>query len=312
MPRVALRKFPCHAWHQISLSCATRGPPAWFSYQTWPNAARSAPRPVYVPRVACTPPAPPPARLTCHAWTHSARAAPWRCMCHTWHERRTAPPLPAHVLVRVRVRVGVRTLARLTCQVNAWRPCATRGDLYHAWHMITAPPLRAHVPRVASLGTHCPCQGICHTWHARFTRRPCRVPAHVPRVARTPHPPPSAWRMCRAWHVRRALRLAHVPRVARTPRSPPGACMCRAWHVRRAHRRLPGARATFHRTRRLSPCFCAMRGLTPHAPPVCHAWHMAITPLTMRGTCVKRSDATRGTASQILVPLVGEDPTRGA
>jgi len=25
----------------------------------------------------------------------------------------------------------------------------------------------------------------------------------VPRVARTPHAPPPAWRMCHAWHVRR-------------------------------------------------------------------------------------------------------------
>ena len=134
--------------------------------------------------------------------------------------------------------------------------------------------LGLHVP----IGTHCPCQGICHTWHARLTRRPCRLPAHVPRVARTPHPPPSAWRMCRAWHVRRALR------------------------------RPPGARATFHRTRRPSPCFCAMRGFTPRAPPVCHAWHMAITPLTTRGTCVNEkrchtwlgisnSCATRGRGS---------------
>ena len=174
MPRVALGKFSCHAWHQFSFSCATRGPPAWFSYHTWANAARSAPRPVYVPRVACTPPAPPPARLTCHAWTHSARAAPWLCMCHTWHERRTAPPLPAHV-----PRVA---------SLGTHCPCQ---GICHTWHArLTRRPFRR----------------TCHAWHVRPTLR--RVAGAS--AARGTYAARSAWRMCRAWHVRRALRLAHV------------------------------------------------------------------------------------------------------
>jgi len=166
----------------------------------------AAPRPGSLTTRGLTPPAPPRARRMCHAWPDSARAAPRRWICHTWHARLTRRP------------------CRRTC--HAWTHSARAAPwlcMCHTWHARrTRRPLAVHVPRVASLGTHCPCQGICHTWHARLTRRPCRVPAHVPRVARTPHPPPSAWRMCRAWHVRRALRR------------PPGACATRGTYAARS------------------------------------------------------------------------------
>ena len=72
----------------------------------------------------------------------------------------------------------------------------------------------------------------------------------------------------------------------------------------------------------------ATRGFLPHAPPLalllCHAWpHAARAARVSRVAhgdntsyhawyIPKIADATRGMASQILVPLVGEVPTRGA
>ena len=93
-----------------------------------------------------------------------------------------------------------------------------------------------------------PPPGACATC-GTYLARCAACLAYVPRVARTPHAPPPAWRMCHAWHVRRTLRrlpgacatrgtytarsaacLAHVPRVARTPHAPPPAWrMCHAW-----------------------------------------------------------------------------------
>ena len=182
-----------HAWHMKKEFDATRGTQIF-------HATRGIRSRFLVPPVASlpgslttrglTPPALPPARFMCHTWHARRPLRPCRRTCHAWtHSARAAPWL---------------------CMCHTWHARRTRR------------PLAVHVPRVASLGTHCPCQGICHTWHARLTRRPCRLPAHVPRVARTPHPPPSAWRMCRAWHVRRALRR------------PPGACATRGTYAARS------------------------------------------------------------------------------
>ena len=124
LPHVASNlKFMCHAWDKPPRG--TGHFTAWFSHHTCPNAACSAPRPAHVPHVACTPHAPPPTWRTCHAWPHTARAAPWRCMCHTWHARRTRRP------------------CRRTC---------------HVWLLTArAAPRLAYVPRVASRRTRRPC-----------------------------------------------------------------------------------------------------------------------------------------------------------
>ena len=91
IPRVAPGKISCHTWHQISNSCATRGmmkpsmlacfhspPPAWFSYHTWPNAARSV--------------RPPPGACATRGM-HAARSAPYRGARATRGLTPHAPPL---------------------------------------------------------------------------------------------------------------------------------------------------------------------------------------------------------------------------
>ena len=158
----------------------------------------AAPRPGSLTTRGLTPPAPPRARRMCHAWPDSARAAPRRWICHTWHARLTRRP------------------CRRTC--HAWTHSARAAPwlcMCHTWHARrTRRPLAVHVPRVASLGTHCPCQGICHTWHARLTRRPCRVPAH-----RTRRPLPGS---CATRGMPSPPRPAYMPRVACSP--PPPLC----------------------------------------------------------------------------------------
>ena len=119
-----------------------------------------------------------------------------------------------------------------------------------------------HVPRVATPARSASPPGSCTT------------------RGLTPHAPPLSLRSCHAWLARSALRPAHVPRVARTPHTPgPGRGACLVQHVaaRRTLRPPAGSRATrgFNAARYGPlPGACTTRGCTPHAPPP--AWRMCM------------------------------------
>ena len=86
-------KFTCHAWAKIPrvarhfmkpyiLACFHSPPPAWFSYHTWPNAARSV--------------RPPPGACATRGM-HAARSAPYLAHVPRVASHRTRRPLAVHV-----------------------------------------------------------------------------------------------------------------------------------------------------------------------------------------------------------------------
>eukprot|EP00964_Phaeocystis_antarctica_P016898 scaffold9302_cov56-Phaeocystis_antarctica.AAC.4 len=149
-------------------ACATRGM----------HTARSALCLAHVPRVACTPHAPSPARCMCHAWQ---APPPARRMCHTWHAHRTLRPLPG---------------ARATCGMHSARAAPLPGAC-------ATPDMPRPLPGAcATRGTHTARSALCpaHVPHVACTpHAPPPCPVHVPRLAshRTRRPP--AWPLCHTW-----------------------------------------------------------------------------------------------------------------
>ena len=220
-------------------------------------AARSAPCLAYVPRVACSPHAPPPAWQTCHAW----------------HARRTLRPLPSlratRGMLAARSAPCLAYVPRVACSPHApppaWQTC-------HAWHACrTLRPLPGKQATVHGMSVaQCfnlaffkfrqlvseeleflnvtndhlvqsmenslklmRAGGMRMTKHISLPLQPYQV-----RFGTAPPPPPPIRRMCHAWlqPARSAPFLKHVPRVA----------------PHRPLRPLPGS--------------CATRGFTPHSP----------------------------------------------
>ena len=160
-------------------------------------AARSAPCLAYVPRVACSPHAPPPAWQTCHAW----------------HACRTLRPLPGkqatvhgmsvtqcfnlglfkfRQLISEELEFLVVTHNHLIQSMENSLKLMRAGGMLMTKH-ISLPLQPYHV----RFGTAPPIRRMCHTWQPL-----CPPPGqtHVPHVACSPHAPPPSWIMCHAWH----------------------------------------------------------------------------------------------------------------
>ena len=116
-----------------------------------------------------------------------------------------------------------------------------------------APPLPAHVPRVASLRT----------------RRPLAM--HVPHVACTPHAPPLPAHVPRVASLRTRRPLAmHVPHVACTPHAPPlPAHVPRVASLRTRRPLAMHATRGMHAARAAPAGLRATRGKPPFPPGAC-------------------------------------------
>ena len=220
-------------------------------------AARSAPCLAYVPRVACSPHAPPPAWQTCHAW----------------HARRTLRPLPGlratRGMLAARSAPCLAYVPRVACSPHApppaWQTC-------HAWHACrTLRPLPGKQATVHGMSvTQCFNLGLFKFRQLISEELEFLVVTHNHLIQSMENSLKlmRAGGMLMTKHISLPLQPYHVRFGTAPPPPPPqsGACATRGNHFAR-----PLARRTCHtwharRTLRPLPGSCATRGITPHSP----------------------------------------------